>query len=462
MNPTVAGSRRIFQATVILVVAMACWSSLAHADKLTIDESIKLALENNPKMRIARETLRKAGALIDEATAQGMPKLSLDGTWQRLDEVPLAKLGDRQIPLGNLDNRTANLALVQPLDVFGVVRTGKKVAKHNMSAATSEYQQTTNDLVLEVKTAYFNVLRAQRYLKVQEDTIKALEAHLADAKARLQAGTAARFEVMRAETQVANARQQLIAAQNGVELARSAFNNVLGRPLDTPFELDEPEQPRYVDVDASRCITKACENRPEVLRVEAQVRAAIEQAKAAALLGKPRFNLRWVYNKNFDTTLFNPRDKSWQAFLTTSISLYDGGSTKASVEKARADAESMKSLRDQTRLGVTLDAQQSYLSLRESRERIQAAEKALEQARESMRLAQVRYQGGVSTQVELFDAQSALTLAETNYVNAIYDYQVSLAKVEHAVGGPDAMAKLLDESTGLQQASNQEMAKLQR
>ncbi|MDI6828645.1 MAG: TolC family protein [Armatimonadota bacterium] len=444
MTDRLVNQRLIRSAVMIaLIIFQLNAGKAATAEKLTLDESIKIALQNNPRVHIAKENIRKAYASIDEATSQGMPKLSLEGTYQRLDEVSVVRFGDREIPLGSLYSRTADLILTQPLDVFGIVRAGKKTARYNSSAAMSEYEQVVNDITLETKKAYFNVLRAEQFIKVQEENVKALEAHLADAKAHLTAGTVAPFEVLRAETQVANAKQQLIIAKNGLELARSAFNNVLARPLDTQVDLVEPDKPQFVDADLKACVDTALSARPEAKKADMQVKAADEVARIAMLAGKPRFNLRWAYNRSFDVSTFNPRESSWRAFLTASYFIFDGGATKASVEKATTDAKSARSMHEQTLRSITLDVQQAYLNIKESQERIQTTEKALELARESMRLAQVRYQGGVSTQVEVFDAQAALTLAQTNYVNAIYDYQIALAQLERAVGGPSQMAKLL-------------------
>ncbi len=106
--------------------------------------------------------------------------------------------------LGSLDNRSADLALVQPIDIFGIVKTGRRVAKLSRSSAQHELDQATNDVTLETKIAFYDVLRAQEFLKVQEDTIAQLAAHLKDAQAHYGAGTIARFDVLRAETQLAN------------------------------------------------------------------------------------------------------------------------------------------------------------------------------------------------------------------------------------------------------------------
>jgi len=438
-----------FRARTAMVIAciLALPAYALCVERLTLEDSVRIALENNPSVQIARENMRKADAMIAEAVSRGMPKLTLDATYQRVDRVPTASFGDRAVELGSLDNRSANLALAQPIDIFGIVKTSKEAAKSGKSGYQYALDAQVNNTSLDAKTAFYQVLRAQKYLKVQEDTVALLEANLKDTQLKYEAGTIAKFDVLRAETQLANARQGLIAAQNGVELAKAAFNNVLGRPLDTPVELVEPETPGFVDVDLNSCIEIACESRPEVLQAKSAIELGDKMAEVARLSGKPTVAFRWVYNRNFDTSLFNPRESSWTAFLLTSISVFDGGENKAKVDQATADANNARFTYQNVRDMATLDARQSYLSLKESEERIRAAEKGLEQAREGMRLAQVRYRGGVSTQIEVLDAQTALTQAETNYVNALYDYQIALAKLERAVGGKEQFVKLLKPST---------------
>lgn len=433
------GARKSLFVTLAMLVLAA---GTACAEKMTLSESVTVALENNPAVHIAKENVRKADAIIEGAFSAARPKLTLEGTYQRLDKAPTATFGGTTTTLGSVDNRSADLTLAQPIDVFGVIKTGKQAAETGKSSYQYALDRQTNDTTLDVKAAFFGVLRTQKYLKVQEDTIAQLDAHLKDAQTNYAAGTIPKFDVLRAETQLANTRQLLISAQNEVELAKAMFNNVLGRPLDTPVDLEEPAMPGFIEVELAKCVETARGSRPEVMQADSLVALNGKLAKIAELSGKPKFNFRWANNWNFDTSVFNSRSSSWSAFLTSSMSIFDGGATKAAVKQAKSEVNNAKSVREQVMDGVTLDAQQSYLSLKESRERIQAAEKGLEQARESFRLAQVRYNGGVSTQLEVLDAQAALTLAETNYVNAIYDYQTALAALEHAVGGEVSFTKL--------------------
>ncbi|MHB1000711.1 MAG: TolC family protein [Armatimonadota bacterium] len=420
-------------------------TGMAGAEKLTLEQSIAIALDSNPSMHIARENINKADALVREAFSAGLPKLTAGANYQRLDKISTIDLGGgNSVDAGNLDNRTADLVLAQPIDMFGIVKTGRKAAQHGKDAYNYNLQMQTNNTILDVKTAFYSIFRAQQYLKVQEETVAQLEAHLKDAQTNYDAGAIAKFDVLRAETQVANAKQNLISARNGVDLAKSAFNTTLGRPINTEVDLAEPEKQGYINLELAACTETACTSRPEVLSADEMIMMNDQLTKIAKRSTKPSINFRWSYNRNFDTSMFNSRESSWNAILGASMKLYDGGAAQAAVDKSASDTNNAKYTKDQIVLGVTLDTQQAYLSVKESQERINAAVKALEQANESARLAMVRYRGGVSTQLEVLDSETALTVSKTNYVNALYDYQVALAKLERAVGGQTHFAKLLN------------------
>lgn len=259
----------------LICAACACLSlflltagQAALAEVMTIDQAIEYALEHNPVVGMARENIEKSKAMVDQATSVGMPKLNAQGTYTRLDQVSEVSIGDRTVKLNELDSQAANLSLSQPIDVFGVIKTGKHAAKLTKASSQHEYDQAKNDTTLRVKEAYYAVLRAQQFMDVQQKRVEQLEAHLQETRLHLKAGTAAPFDVLRAETEVADAKQGLISAQNGVELAKAAFNNTLGRDLSAAVELDEPGPPQIVDLQLASCLDSACTNRPEVLKIQ--------------------------------------------------------------------------------------------------------------------------------------------------------------------------------------------------
>lgn len=415
----------------------------ATAQKLTLDESVKIAVQNNPTVQIAKENVGRADALVRQALSQGMPKLTLIGTYTRLDQITTVSFGPDSFTFGTLETRSVNLVLDQPVDVSGVIRTARGIAKLGTCSVQFGLDQAINDVTLETKVAYFNVLRSRRFLKVQEDTVSLLKAHLKDTETRRQAGDATKFEVLRAETAVANALQGLIAAQNGVHLADSALNTILVRPIDSPVEPAEPAQPKYFTLDLGKVIETAVQRRPELIQADYLVRIDEGFAKIAYLSGKPTVGFRWNYSATLDTSTINPRANSWNALLSATVKIFDGGAAKANTDLAKSEANNARSILEKTRNNISLEAKQSYLSAKETEERVKAAEKALETATESARLAEVRYEGGISTQVEVLDAQAALTEASTNHVSSMFDYQTAVSRLERAVGGRGVLADLI-------------------
>lgn len=435
-------TRTSLYSAVMLCIIFAASTLTSYSETLTIDQSIDIALKNNPNMNIAMENVKKGEAVIKQAASGGMPRISIGGTYQRLDKETTANFGGAEIPISKKDNSSVNLTAAYKIDLFGIIKSSKYAAEEGKKAYENYLKQTANDTILDVKSAFYNVLRAQQYLVVQQETVDQLKAHLADAQANYNAGTIAQYDVLRAETQLANAQQGLIAASNGVQVAKSAFNSVLGRPVDTPFELEPPANAIYDSIDLSKCIEAATTYRPEVMAIDNMIKAGDEQVSIAKKNTQPSLNLQWTGTHNFDASGFSAREDSWVAVLAANFSIFDGGYNKSQIEQAKVDANNYRFTKDQILLGVTLDTKQSYLNQLESLERIRAAEKALQQANEAYRLAVVRYQSGVSIQLEVLDAETALTAAKTNHVNAVYDYQIAIAGLERAVGGSEVFSKV--------------------
>lgn len=414
-----------------------------HAETLNMEESINIALNNNPGIHIANENIKKADIQIKEAESAGKPRVGLGATYQRLDKATTVDFGGQKIPMNKADNVSANLNVGYMVDVFGTTKSARTAASEGRKAYENSFNQTVNDTVLNVKTAYFNVLRAQKYQNVSQETLNQLKAHLKDAQLHFEAGNIAKYDVLRAETQVANAEQMLISSSNAVSMAKAAFNTVLGRSVEMEFELEEIDSEKYVSVNLNDCLEAAKKNRPEILSIESMSKVNDELVKIAKNSAKPSFNLQWVGTHNFDTSVLNSRENSWVAVLSASFSIFDGGYNKSQIDKAESDANTTKLTKDQVVLGISLEAQQAYLSLIESEERVKAADKAVVQAEEAYRLAVLRYQNGVSIQLEVLDTETALTSAKTNKVNAVYDYQTAFAKLEKAVGGREVFASIV-------------------
>lgn len=434
---------------------------------ITMHQALAIGLANSRELALATQALLQAHGRLVQAGDAFNPILTGQFTFTHLDAGQSFKLGSQTVTIVNQDQRQVQVVAALPVDITGLLREAKNQAQFEEIAARIAVNQTQNDLVLAIKNAFYNVLRAQALVVVAKESLQDDLDRLADAQKKLKAGTAAPFDVLRAQTDVANAQQQLIAAQSNVNLAIAQLNRTLGIAIDTPLEVSDagavetpPDvppptallQPGNLEVaqsmDANEAahtslylgktydalVEEALKTRPEVLAAEAQVAAAHKGILLAQKSYLPSVNVSAQFTYSPDAAGFTPKTTAGALVLSVSIPLYDGGQAAAQKEQAQAVLASAQTQRRNAIDQVELDVRTAYLNLLQARDRVAVANQALAQAQESYRLATVRYNNGVSPLLEVSDAQAALTQAEQNQVNALYDYNNARAALDRAVG----------------------------
>lgn len=427
----------------ILVLSAGAWAQ-QQPSALTLQDSIRIALQNSRTLRSVLQDERKANARVREARGAGLPQLDVSANYRRLDRVPKAKFPSfdpvtgtftfNEIEIQPIDSGTATVSLSQVIDVSGVVRTATDAASLYSRIASLDVQRTRNEIVLQVKQAFYDVLRAQELVKVAEEALQNAEIRRKLAQAAVDAGVSPKLDVMRAEAAVAAAQQAVIAARNALQLTKAAFNNVLGRRVDEPVELLPADEPEPETADFNQYLQEALSKRPEMIQANLGVSLAEKQVTAAKRDQLPSVVVRGQWDFNLKTSTFQPRESSFTTIAALQFKIWDSGQTQGRIEQARADVDKAKITIENAREGIALEVRNAYLSLQEAREKVAAAEKGLQAATESLRVARLRYEAGVSTQLELSDAELAYTQAEQNLVNARYDLRVAWARLEKAMG----------------------------
>ncbi len=426
-----------------LVLSAGGWAQ-QQPPALTLQDSIRIALQNSRTLRSVLQDERKANARVREARGAGYPQLDVSANYRRLDRVPKAKFPSfdpntgtftfNEIEIQPIDSGTATVSLSQVVDVSGLVRTATDAASLFSRIANLDVQRTRNEVVLQVKQAFYDVLRAQELVKVAEEALQNAEVRRRLAQAAVEAGVSPKLDVMRADAAVASAQQAVITARNALQLAKAAFNNVLGRRVDEPVELLPAEEPEPEPAEFNRYLQEALSRRPEVMQANLGVTLAEKQVTAAKRDQLPSLVVRGQWDFNLKTSTFQPRESSFTTIAALQFKIWDSGQTQGRIEQARADVDRAKIAIENVREGIALEVRNAYLSLQEAREKVTAAEKGLQAATESLRVARLRYEAGVSTQLELSDAELAYTQAEQNLVNARYDLRVAWARLEKAMG----------------------------
>jgi len=288
-------------------------------------------------------------------------------------------------------------------------------------------------VILNVQQAYFGILQGQRLVEVAKEVVTQTQQHLEQAKGFYQAGTRPKIDVTKAEVDAANAQLALIQASNNFAVAQVTLNNAIGftRPLTFPVEDILGFTPREYRLE--EIVKTAYDQRPEILQIKARQRgqeAAIDLARSSyyPILSGNASNL---YRTN---TVPNDITWDWSFGITLSIPLFSGFSSPNQVAEQRANLRNLISQEEALKLNIRLEAEQAYLSQKQSAEQVRVTEKTVEQAQENYDLARGRYQVGVGSPLEITDAEVQLANAKANYIQSLYNYKVAEAKIERAMG----------------------------
>ena len=287
-------------------------------------------------------------------------------------------------------------------------------------------------MIVNTYIEYFNYLAAGRVLLVDSETARQAEDHLKQSQAFFKAGTAPQYDVVNAEVTVANANVNLIQARNNMKIARVQLENAIGQRLPENFILADNLEVSYVNIDMQTAIEMALKNRPEILSSQAQVEASEQFLASAWTANLPNISASGGYN--WRNLVPQPLFSGWNLGLTVSLPIFQGFALDAGIDQARANLKTAEASSDLVMQSLILDVQQQEFALQEASESIQASKKLVDQADEALRLAVGRYNSGIGTALETTDAEVALASARITYIQALYNYNVSYARLERAMG----------------------------
>jgi len=421
------------------------------AEPLTLESSVDIALKNSITLDMAREGLKDATAQKREALTGFLPKLNTSYTYTRLNEPPFSRfigmsaapfplnlLDGKDFVAGTADNYNWAIEARQPLFAGGAILANYQASRIGENAARLEETAKAQDVVLEVKIAYFNVLLAQKIQEAAQQSVEMLSAHRDIAENYFKVGMIPKNDLLHAEVELANGRQSLIVAQNAVEMSKYSLNKVLRRNIFTPFEIAETLAHRQIEKSFEECLDIAKVERPELKIYTLKAQQAEKMVSVAKSGFYPSLNLVGNYSRFGDTPSVSGSDykdtESWYVMAVASWDFWDWGKNKFKVDagKARENQalDATKELNDR----ITLEVANAYLKLQETEHQILVSEKVIEQAQENFRISEERYKERISTSTDVLEAQTLLTRAKSEYANALGDYNINYAKLQKAMG----------------------------
>ena len=405
----------------------------AVAMDIDLKGAVTTAIQNNRDITIAELKRREAEADVSAAAAKKNPSVSY--SWQR-NQYPT------QVVTTALGTQSSNHGYSQGINVswpiwtFGKVEGAIDAARYQKNIADLDVYKTEADTKLAAVQAYYQYLEAVKLAEVQAQSVTDYASHLNNVQQQFDAGIVAKLDVLSSNVSLANAKQKSIAADNTRDVAEANLNNIMRVPMNTtlnPLDKNFPE-PEF-DLTMEQAILMAQKYRWELVEADYGVKAAEASLRSAKAGYLPTVSVGGGYSwKEASVTAVDKDDWAVQGGL--SWSLWDGGATQASVKKADAAVKTAQETLLQAREKIELEVRQDYLNVLSYKEQIRAAEASVAQAEEAYKIATVRYSSGVGINLDVLDAELALNTARTNYITALYNYNIGLATLEHAMGVP--------------------------
>ncbi|MBC9888255.1 MAG: TolC family protein [Opitutae bacterium] len=418
-------------------------------DTLDLPSALAYALENNFSIRQAQQRIREQEGLVVEIRSQALPNVSVEADFFQLDSDLSENFGglfDR-----NTENWNIALRVRQALYKGGAMKASLRFQELVEEAVLYDLKATINLAVLDVKIRFYDVLLARERIAVQEENVKLLEEQIENAKNRLEAGTVSQFEVLRAVVERANAQPELIRARNDFRIAIEELRKSLGF-VESPGDLESvPEfdgslvyEPIEWELRTALDIAKV--NRPELRQLELVVQAreqgiVIERAEKLPdvdLVGSFQINKSAVSN-SFSNAL-----KGWALGVQSSWAIWDGKETDGRIRQAQSQLEQARLDLGEATLEVEVEVRRALHDLQEADELAKASSLVIDQAVESLRLANERYATGGGTQLDVLQSQVALTESRLNQVEAYHSYKVAEAGLAKALGNAIPFAETSD------------------
>ena len=409
---------------------------------LSLREAVDVALRQNSAVLKSQADLAATYGVVVQTRAVQYPTVRATANHTLTDQGAI-----EQFPFAGA-SRTPDQAwavrvqVTQSIYEGGKIESAKRTADLTRDQALLQHQTVLADVVLAVRVNYDDALLAAQQIVVQEASLELLKKELLDNQRRFEAGTVPRFNVLRAEVELANARPKLIRARNALRVAKNNLANLLGYDVprtaveDIPLTLSGKLAADATPIELPVALAKALEQRTELAALRKAERLRQEAVTAAEAGRKPSaqvFAGIGSHSSRFSQHL--TRDISgWDVGWQASWNIFDGWLVKGKVAEALALQRKAQEETEDVARRIELDVRTAYSNFVEAQEVLESQKKVQEQAEEALRLANARSEAGTGTQLDVLNAQTALTEARTTQIQALHDYSVARAKLERAMG----------------------------
>lgn len=422
---------------------------------ITLEQAVQLAYRNNPDLQVALLELEQRREVLREARAALYPSLAVSGTLEGVNSADSAvtsimtPFGNFTVPFGLREELRVALSGQVEL-VYEFYSSGKRdasiqAAEGQIRLAELEVERRQNELGINTINEYYDLQEAAEAIRISAAFLEEAERNLRDTRLREQVGVGTQFDTLRAEVQVANARQDLVNAQRATAVAQNVLASRLNVASSLAISTVPVELAGSWPLSLEESIISAYQNRAELEQqlIQREITEQLRRLEQSAL--GPQVDLFANYQLREVLTQGNGFNDSYQFGARVSWILFDGGAARARAGQQALERDITEQNFAEIRNAIRLQVENSYADLQANLANLDTTQLAVEQAQRALTLSIVRFEADVGTQLDILNAQSELTEAEANFVRTIVGYNRSLATLQRAVNGIPYDLKGLEE-----------------
>lgn len=401
----------------------------------TLKQAIESAIKVNLGLKSTKEETAAALAVKKAQRTQFFPTLSASYEYNRFDAETVTS-GITAVPKEQYNFVTS---FSQPIFAGFSLMRQYDIAKLGLDRAKVREQLKRQDIILDAKNAYFQLLQTQKLHDIAQKTVVQIRAQKEVADNFYQVGMTPLNDLLQAQVELANAKQELIVAKNNLDNAESNFNTLLRRPINTPVVLKDILDYSPFEETLEYCLAEAEKNRFEIKIADMEVEITQKEIQLTKKNYYPSIDLKgnyFNYGTEWDVDggegIYDP--SGWNIQAVAKWNFWEWGRTTYGVKEKHSRFNQAKLNKEEILDNIHLEVKTAYLRTQEAERAIKTVETAIEQAKENYRINQERYKEQISTQTDVLIAQTLLTRTETNYYNALYAFKISKATLYRSIG----------------------------
>jgi outer membrane protein TolC len=430
---------------IISLLVLVLTVTLLPQQKLTLDESVRIGLQNSKNLKISKSKLSGSDAKVTETTSYLLPKLSLNAGYTRLSDVPPfeVKLPIFPVPVKIqdvvLNNYSLKLSLQQPLFTGFRLWSFKSAAENTREAISADYDRDANEEAFNIINTFWNYYKAIDLKDLLDDNLKQIEAHLTDTKNFLANDLVTKNDLLKIEVQHSSLQLKQIEAENNMNTARAIFNKALGLRINDNTEIDvKNTSPDIVNFNYDSLLSSALQRRSELKAIDYRVQAGKENVRAASSTWYPSVYLFSDYyynrpNQRILPTLDQFKD-SWDAGVTLSWDIWNWGYNSSQTEQAQQNLNQINTNKEIIKENIEVEVYNNYLALNAALNKIHVARTGVDQAEENYRGIKDKYNVQYATSTDLIDAETSRIQSQTDLITAQVDYETALTRLLKSAG----------------------------